>query len=253
MSTKTQTSWPPAEILSCGRTFRKRIGLDLHGTVLDFDGPFGEYLASLYPGASMNPDRNVYHAGGDPKSNIGYINFERALNKFIAMTKGGYGSLPAIAGAIEQLKRIRAAGIEIEVMTYVPGASDMQYTDALPHNTGAARLATMNLLKELGFPVSERDITFISTHGKSWHMIDPEVKIPLIIEDRLATACDCAEKGVAAILIPTSYNKCSGIPGILRVDPQAKPEDTWKVVADNVISFFDALEKNGQLIGTGGK
>ncbi len=253
MSTKTQTSWPPAEILQCGRKFRKRIGLDLHGTVLDFDGPFGEFLAQLYPKASMNPNRNVYHVAGDPTSNIGYIEFERALNKFIALSKGGYGSLPAIPGAIEQLKRIRAAGIEIEVMTYVPGASDHQYTDALPHNTGAARLATKNLLKQLGFPVEENDIAFLSTHGKSWHMLDQGVKIPLIIEDRLATACDVAEKGLGAILYPTAYNKSSGIPGILRVDPQAKAEDTWKVVADNIIAFFDALEANGQIVGTGGK
>ena len=253
MSTKTQLFLPPVEILQSGRTFRKRVGLDLHGTVLDFDGPFGAYLAQLYPGASMNPDRNVYHAGGDPKSKIGYIEFERALNKFIAMDNGGYGSCPEIAGAIENLKRIRAAGIEIEIMTYIPGASDMQYTDALPHNTGQARRATMELLKKLGFPIEERDITFISTHGKSWHMIDPQVRIPLIIEDRLATACDVVEKGVAAILVPTAYNKCSGIPGLFRVEPQAKPQDTWKVVADNVISFFGALEANGQLIGTGGK
>ena len=91
MSKKTLTSWPPAEILQCGRKFRKRIGLDLHGTVLDFDGPFGKFLGELYPGATMNPDRNVYHVAGDPTSKIGYIEFERALNKFIHLTKGGYG------------------------------------------------------------------------------------------------------------------------------------------------------------------
>lgn len=253
MSKKTLTSWPPAEILHCGRKFRKRIGLDLHGTVLDFDGPFGKFLSELYPGASMNPNRNVYHAAGDPASKIGYIEFERALNKYIHLTKGGYGALSAIPGAIEQLKRLRAAGIEIEVMTYVPGASDHQHTDALPHNTGAARLATKNLLKQLGFPIEESDIVFLSTHGKSWHMLDQGVKIPLIIEDRLATACDVAEKGLGAIVYPAAYNKCSDIPGILRVEPQAKPEDTWKVVADNIIAFFDALEANGQIVGTGGK
>lgn len=253
MSTKTQTSWPPAEILRCGRKFRKRVGLDLHGTVLDFDGPFSKFLSELYPGASMNPNRRFYHCAGDPESKIGYIEFERALNKFISLTKGGYGALPAIPGAIEQLKRIRAAGIEIEVMTYVPGASDHQPTDALPHNTGAARLATKNVLKELGFPIEDSDITFLPTHYKCWHMLDQGVKIPLIVEDRLTTAVDVAEKGLAAIVVPTPYNVGANIPGVLRVESQAKPEDTWKVVADNIIAFFDALEANGQLVGTGGK
>jgi hypothetical protein len=254
MSKKTQVpSWPPAHILACGRKFRKRVGLDLHGTVLDFDGPFGEFLAEIYTGASMNPNREVYHVAGDPTSKIGFIEFERTLNKFIHLTTGGYDSFPAIAGAIEQLKRIRAAGIEIEVMTYVPGASDMQYTDMLPHNTGAARLATKMLLKKLGFPIEESDIVFLPTHAKSWHMLDQGVKIPLIVEDRLATACDVVEKGLGAIVYPASYNQCSDIPGLLRVAPQAKPEDTWKVVADNIISFFDALEANGQIVGTGGK
>lgn len=253
MSTKTQTFLPPVEMLQCGRKFRKRVGLDLHGTVLNFDGPFGEWLKEMYKGSSMNPERNFYHAAGDPGCKIGYIEFERALNKYIQLTEGGYDSFPEIAGAIKGLKKIRAAGIEIEVMTYVPGASDLQPTDALPHNTGAARLGTKNLLKRLGFPVEEKDITFISTHGKSWHMLDKEVNIPLIVEDRLATACDVAEKGLGAILYPASYNKCSGIPGVHRVAPQAKAEDTWDVLADNVIAFFNALEANGQLVGTGGK
>ncbi len=84
-------------------------------------------------------------------------------------------------------------------------------------------------------------------------MLDQGVKIPLIIEDRLATACDVAEKGLGAILYPHRLQQELGHPGYPPRRAPAKPEDTWKVVADNIIAFFDALEANGQIVGTGGK
>lgn len=257
MSKKTLVpNWPPAHLLASGsqRKFRKRVGIDLHQTILDFSGPFGSFMSQLYAGANMSSTTTrTYHPAGDPDSKIGYTEFERALNKFIQLSNGGYGSLPALPGAIAGLKRLRAAGIEIEIMTYVPGASDIQPTDQLPHNTGIARAATKELLKKLGFPVEDKDIVFVAPHKKSWHMIEQGNKIPLLIEDNRSTASDVADKGLAAILVPTSYNHCSGIPGVLRIAEQASPELVWKEVADHIISFFETLESNGQLVKTGGK
>ncbi len=257
MSKKTLVpNWPPAHLLASGsqRKFRKVVGIDLHQTILDFSGPFSAFMAQLYAGSNMNSTTTrTYHPAGDPNSKIGYTEFERALSKFVQLSNGGYGSLTALPGAIEGLKRLRAAGIEIQIMTYVPGASDLQATDQLPFNTGIARATTKELLKKLGFPVEDKDIVFIAPHKKAWHMLDQGNKIPLLIEDNRTTASDVADKGLAAILVPTSYNQCSDIPGVLRVAEQAKPELVWKEVADHIISFFETLAANGQLVSTGGK
>lgn len=244
-------NWPPSSILESGRLYRLKVGVDLHQTVVDFFAGFGPWLEKQYPGAKL--DGKVlkhYHPGGDPACGIGYEEFERALNLYVQLAVGGYDSFPALPGAIEGLKAIRAAGIEVEIMTFVPGASDLQVTDKLPFNTGIARAATVKMLGELGFPVDAADVTYISPSHKAYHMIGEQ--IPLIVEDNRTTASHVADMGLAAILMPTSYNECS-IPNVLRLEDREDKAAIWREAADRIVEFYLALAQRGLVMPTGGR
>lgn len=244
-------NWPPSSILESGRLYRPTVGVDLHQTVVDFFAGFGPWLEAQYPGAKIDvATLQHYNPAGDPKVGIGYEEFDRALNMYIQLAIGGYDSFPALPGAIEGLKAIRAAGIDVEIMTYVPGASFIQRTDKLPLNTGIARDLTCKLLNKLGFKVEPTEIAYMFTNDKPYHMIGNQ--IPLLVEDNRTTASHVADMGLAALLIPTSYNVCS-MPNVLRLEDREDKAAIWQEAAARIVEFYVALAKAGKLISTGGK
>ena len=64
-------------------------------------------------------------------------------------------------------------------------------------------------------------------------------RIPVIVEDKAATAVDVAESALGAILIPHPYNDVK-FPNVLRLENSNQ-------LADAVISLFEAIDDNGAL------
>jgi hypothetical protein len=261
MATKKATNWPPKSVLEPGgrHKWENTVAFDFHEVIVSFMAQFAKVLNSLYPGANLDPSRlEYYHPGFDPKVNIGPQEFERAFNFFVELSKGGYGDLPLIPGMKEALERIKGAGIGIQIVTYVPGFADLLYPDRRPHNTGTAQQATLDLIEKLGLPIDvtpgSGEVKFIKPWEKAYHLAYA-AHIPLIVEDNRTTASSVSDLAHAAILRPTSWNKCGNIPNVLRLDerkdlPEEKrAEAISAAIADEVIAFYAALRDNGKLRG----
>ena len=122
------TQWPPTSVLepADGHLWIPRVAFDFHEVVVSFLRQFAVVANQLYPGANINPDTaKFYHPGFDPEVAMSPLEFERAFYDFAALSQGGYGDLPVIAGVKEQMEQIRKAGIGIQILTYVPGANDL--------------------------------------------------------------------------------------------------------------------------------
>lgn len=240
--TSSTSNWPPNSILEPGEGHRwvPTVAFDLHEVIVSFMAQFAEYANTVYPDANLNPAKSrFYDPGYDPEVNISPIEWNHLFSTFCMLAPGGYGDLPIIPGIIEQMNKIKAAGIHIEIWTWVPGATTVTNEDHMPLHSGVAQRQTLELIEKLGIPVDvDRDVKFVAPNQKARRL--GQKHIPLLVEDNRTTAVNVADMAHAAILVPTPYNQVT-CPNVLRL----KSRDE---LADRVIEVFEALRAKGLLL-----
>ncbi|HMO19505.1 MAG TPA: hypothetical protein PKC98_00900, partial [Candidatus Melainabacteria bacterium] len=141
--------------------------------------------------------------------------------------------------AIEAIKAIKAAGIDVKVWTWTPGAAESRLNhSAGSYNHGVAQGETRKLIAKLGLD-PDRDLRFISPGSKKYEMVSEH--IPLIVEDSPETAVGVGQMAHAAILVPEEYTKGVKAPNVLRLDHRSQ-------LAPTVIRFFEELDAAGKLL-----
>lgn len=241
-SSKVPIGWPPANLLSQKEMFLKKVIFDLHGPILDFNGPFLAHLSGLY-GKDLDVSMlDHYNMGYNARMPIDPNQFQRGLENFGRLARGGFSDLPAMPGIVEALKAIQEAGIKLEIWTYAPGATDYSHDTLLSNGTGVAQLGTLECIERLGIVKDVRkQVRFIRPEAKASAMAREH--IPLIVEDHPVTAVTAgAAYGNAALLVPEPYNAGVSAPGVLRLEKRSD-------LAPAIISFFAKLEEAGSLIG----
>lgn len=233
--------WPPASITSPGDPHFKwapTVMFDLHGVIFDWESAFQRFASAQFGYGFSLESRSFYDLGRDPSTPISPKQFSELFLAFVRRANDGYGELTPIPGVIEQIELIAAAGIKPVICTYTPGASDVRPDGSTTYQTGIARKVTMELIeRHLGHVIKPQDVIFSSHSGKKHVMLDE--RIPLIVEDKAATAVDVAESALAAIVMPQPYNKVQ-FPNVLRLE-------SYDQLADTVLSFFEAIEDAGRL------
>lgn len=237
----TAANWPPKSLTKPSDPHFKwaRVCMfDLHGVVFDWENAFNHFVGKHYGFTFDTATRQYYDIGRDPTTPINPKQFGEAFQAFARRGVDGYGELQPFAGIIEQMELIAAAGIQVVICTYTPGANDVRPDGSATFQTGIARLATQELIaKHLGHIVTPQNIIYSHTGAKKYVML--ESRIPVIVEDKAATAVDVAESALGAILIPHPYNDVK-FPNVLRLENSNQ-------LADAVISLFEAIDDNGAL------
>ncbi|CAN5671399.1 hypothetical protein BH10CYA1_BH10CYA1_42180 [soil metagenome] len=235
-------NWPPKSVLEPGASHKWApvVAFDLHEVVVSFMEQFAVVANASYPGANLVPSKaGFYNIGYNPDVAINPMEFQHLFKHFCMLASGGYGDLPLIAGVKEQMEAIRAAGIGITILTWVPGATDVLGDDHNPLHSGIAQRETLKLIESLGLPINvDRDVKFISPSQKPAYM--GKKHIPLIVEDNRTTAVAVADMAHAAILVPTTYNQVT-CPNVLRL----KSRDE---LSARVIGFYEELRSRGLLL-----
>lgn len=235
-------NWPPRSVLEPGASHKwaPTVAFDFHEVVVSFMEQFALVANASYPGANLVPAKaGFYNFGFDPEVAINPVEFQHLFKHFCMLATGGYGDLPMIAGIKEQMEAIRAAGINIVILTWVPGATDVVGDDKNPLHSGIAQRETLKLIEKLGLPIDvDRDVKFISPNQKPAYL--GKKHIPLLVEDNRTTAVAVADMAHAAILVPTSYNQVT-CPNVLRL----KSRDE---LSARVIAFYEELRSRGLLL-----
>lgn len=234
--------WPPANLLGLREELVKKVVFDLHGPILDWSKAFCEVASSIYK-VQLDPAKvKHYNMGYDTGFPLSPKEFNALFPVFARLAQGGYGSLELKPGIVETLNQIRAAGIAVEIWTWVPGAGEHNHETLKAYGTGIAQSVTMDLLVKAGAvtdPINE--IRFIRPDAKVGAMC--EEHIPLIVEDNPVTAVAAGmAAGQACILTPEPYNEHLAANGVLRLNDHSE-------IAPVVISFFEKLEKAGAILG----
>ena len=231
--------WPPANLLAQKEVFVKKVVFDLHGPILDWATPFCDVAARLY-NVELKPEQvRFYSMAYDSSFPLTPEQFNNVFATFARLAKGGYGDLPVRPGIVEAIKQIRAAGIAVEIWTWVPGAAEHNHDTLKSFGTGIAQSATYELLEKHGVVDNvKRRVRFISPNAKVPTMLEEHA--PLIIEDNPVTAVHAASSGLACVLTPESYNVHTSDTGILRLNDHSE-------IASVVIDFFAKLEAAGAI------
>jgi len=237
----TAPNWPPTSVTNPADPhfkWARVVMFDLHGVVFDWEAAFNRFVGVHYGFTFNTTTRQYYDIGRDPTTPINPKQFADAFLAFARRGVDGYGNLQPYAGIIEQMELIAAANIQIMICTYTPGANDVRPDGSQTFQTGIARVVTQELIaRHLGHIVPQQNIIYSSTSGKKHLMLDG--RIPVIVEDKAATAVDVAESALSAIVIPHPYNAVS-FPNVLRLENSNQ-------LADAVISLFKAIDDNGAL------
>lgn len=235
-------NWPPKSVLEPGESHKWApvVAFDFHEVVVSFLSQFAVVANASYPNANLKPaTTGFYNFGFDPEVAINPVEFQHLFKHFCMLSSGGYGDLPLIPGIKETMEKIKAAGINITILTWVPGATDVVGDDKNPLHSGTAQRATLELIQKLGLPIDvDRDVKFISPSQKPAYL--GKKHIPLLVEDNRTTAVAVADMAHAAIVVPTSYNQVT-CPNVLRL----KSRDE---LAERVIGFYDELRTRGLLL-----
>jgi hypothetical protein len=236
--------WPPANLLGQREEFVKKVVFDLHGPILDWSKAFCQVAESLH-GVKLDPAKvRYYNMGHDAGFPLSPQQFNQVFPMFARLARGGYGALELRPGIVETLNQIRAAGIGIEIWTWVPGAAEHNHETLKSFGTGIAQSVTRELLVEAGLVTDPlREIRFIKPDAKVSEMLEDH--IPLIVEDNPVTAVAASmSAGQACILTPEPYNEHLAANGVLRLNNHLE-------LAPVIISFFAELEKAECLLGSG--
>lgn len=246
-SVPTDASWPPASLLSVDEAnpWSRTVAFDLHHVIVDWAGQFSAFINDDRRATGrklISPEQmRFYRMGTDPAVDLTQEEFDEYFVTFARLSRGGYGSLKPYPGIKEALEQIRAAGIKIQVFTWVPGAVDRKPGSAAGYGTGIAQAVTKELVRKLGLPIDpDRDLRFMTPGEKAATMV--EEHIPLLVEDNPETAV-AAALGIAhaSILVPEKYNEGLVCRNVLRLSNRAE-------LADAVISFYAELNDAGKLL-----
>lgn len=242
-ASKVPFGWPPANLLLQKEMFLKKVIFDLHGPILNFNAAFLAHLSGLY---GMDLDVSMldhYNMGYNARMPITPNQFQRGLENFNRLARGGFSDLPAMPGIVEALKQIQDAGIKLEIWTFAPGATDYSKDTLLSNGTGVAQHGTLECIEKLGIVKDVRkQVRFIRPEAKASLMAQEH--IPLIVEDYPVTAVTAgAAYGNAALLVPEPYNVGVSAPGVLRLEKRSD-------LAPAIIGFYKKLEEAGCLIGS---
>jgi len=227
--------WPPANLLSQKEAFRKKVVFDLHGPLLDWSTAFCEVAGGMY-GVKLDPAQvRHYNMGMDEGFPLSPKEFNAVFPVFARLARGGYGALAIKPGMVEALNQIRAAGISVEIWTWVPGAAEHNHETLKSFGTGIAQSVTRELLVESGLVKDGmRDIRFIKPDAKVGQLAEDH--IPLIVEDNPVTAVAAGmAAGLACLLTPEPYNVHLAANGILRLNSHSE-------IAPAIIDFFAKLD-----------
>lgn len=239
--TKTQRGWPPKSILQPeeGHHWSRTVVFDLHNTLVNWTSAFIQFANTIY-GYDMDPSKQRFYSFQmDPDNPLSNAEFVDLFVAFARRHDGGYGDLEPYEGAIEAIKAIKAAGIEVKVWTWTPGAAESRLNhSAGSYNHGVAQGETRKLIAKLGLD-PDRDLRFISPGSKKYEMVSEH--IPLIVEDSPETAVGVGQMAHAAILVPEEYTKGVKAPNVLRLDHRSQ-------LAPTVIRFFEELDAAGKLL-----
>lgn len=241
-ASRVPLGWPPANLLAMKQDLRQTVIFDLHGPILDWNGAFAAYCNDLYK-INVNPQEALFYSPGyDQSTPISPRQFADAFGEFARKTREGYGSLKPHDGIKETLDAIRAAGIKVEIWTWVPGVTDYDPVTLVSNGSGIAQDVTRQLLeKHKLVRDAQTEVRFIKPGHKVTEMLQEH--IPLIVEDHPVTAIEAgAAYGHAAILVPEPYNCHISANGVLRLQDRAD-------LAPVIISFYEELKKANCLMG----
>lgn len=234
--------WPPANLLAQKKEFDRKVVFDLHGPIVDWTTRFCQYASAQLDRTISASDMQFYRMAFDAGMPITSTEFEHLFYAFARLARGGYDALEAQPHAVEAIRAIQAAGIKVEIWTYVPGATDYDSDTLISQGTGIAQEGTYRLLERIGLGTARevrRMVRFVHPEQKANYM--GKEHLPLIVEDHPGTAVvQSMCFGGATILVPEPYNCHLTAPGILRLDQR---ED----LAPAVIGFFNALDEAGCL------
>lgn len=238
---KRDANWPPQSVLAPGNDFlwSKEVVFDLHNTLVNWTERFAEYC-NLHFGHSIDASKQrFYHMQFDPSNGLTDAEFLAAFIAFARRAEGGYGDLQPYDNVVEDIAKIKAAGIGVKIWTWTPGASETRIDNgAGAYETGIAQSVTKTLVAKLGID-PDRDLRFMKPGEKKYKMFAEH--IPLIVEDSAETAVGVASGAHAAILVPEPYNEGVACPNLIRLDHRGQ-------IAPTVIEFFKKLEAAGVLL-----
>ena len=246
MNTANKRSLVPANLVHQAKGFwERRVVCDLHGVIAEWRKPFCSF-ASRTLGREIDPNAtSLYNFCYDRRTGISPVQMNELFTQFARLGTGGYGELQPDLKVIEGLKAIAASGVDVQIITWTPGASEISLAHNEAYGAGTpAQGATLELIKrfvsEYGLPVDPREVLFMSPGSKQWHMA--EEQIPVIIEDCAKTAIGVAnEVGGVGILIPHEYNKGISCPGVTRLRNRSE-------LAPTVLQVFKTLDEAGVLL-----
>jgi len=235
-------NWPPRSVLTpSDPDFRweRTVVLDLHNTLVDWLGAFAQFC-NLHFGHNIDPKKTTfYHMQMDPDNALSGKEFLDAFIAFARRAEGGYAALQPYPSSVKAIKDIKAAGINVEVWTWVPGAAEMRIDNhAQGYGTGIAQRVTKELIAKLGLN-PDVDVRFITPGQKKFEMVAEH--IPLIVEDSPETAVGVGQMAHAALLVPESYNRGIKAPNVLRLNDREQ-------LAPTVIEFYKKLDAAGLLL-----
>lgn len=243
---KRLKNWPPSSVLAPSPGFRwaSQVVFDFHNTLVDFAGPFSDYVEDSLRRRVDFSSSSFYDWAHDPTIDISADEFSNAIYYFSQMARnGGYGELPAYPGAKEALTELVENGIRPLIWTWTPGVGDQWQRAGIGSPTGIAQERTIALIERLGFPIdTSRDLLFIPPGKKVEEML--ERHIPLIIEDSPVTAVHAAATGLASIVVPHSYNSGLRARNLMRLDSLSQ-------LAPTVVQFYKQLEDSGLILKPG--
>ncbi len=244
MTNRKSKNWPPKSVLNPGakHIWVREVVFDFHEVCVKWTKRFVEFVNEAYPHLKLNLSQNeAYFFPYDPTTSLTPDQFDEVFSAFVRLSVGGYGDLEPHDGIKETMEAIVAAGIKINIWSFVPGANDVKHANLVSYNTGIAQHATIELIRKLGLPIDiERDVRFMPQEAKKWQLAKEH--IPLIVEDNPETAVGVARGlGHAAILVPESYNRGLKCPNVLRLNRRSD-------LATTVIDFYKKLDEANVLL-----
>lgn len=230
------SAWPPAQVLNPPpySPWKRKLALDFHEVIVKWLDPFLEFANQTYGLQMTRRTIDRYEVPFSSNCELSWDQFIKLFSQFVRLGNRGYGGLEAYEGVVEDLRKIKDAGIELEIMTYTPGPGDLQPQSNRSHGSGVAKRLTRELIVQLDLPLDAvRDLRFVKPGTKG--LIMAREGIPFIAEDNPTEAVSVAMNyGLGVFLFSAPYNKGLKCPNVLRVRDR-------RHFASAVIDSFDKL------------
>ncbi len=189
--------------------FDSILGCDADGVLVDFDSRVQEHVGVITTGRQRpinvkNSRTYFYHR--DPATGLSKAQMGQVFRDLMGKTKGGIGDLQFYKGAVEAIKKARAAGIETHILTSLPGALDSSPDSGQSYGWGTPRQMRVQQFLKAGVITEEDNIIFCSAHDKPDFMLDRILlHIPVLVDDRASVLVNASkDHGLIAVGIESS-------------------------------------------------